>query len=463
MSSNSDPFFVSTENEKNEDIDRFFVEPKEQGGLLGTPRQLGVYTQEALSQIGGGIGDVQRFVNDLIASGFSKIGAEKFAEQYRQSGLNFPTSEQIRDKMNEVFQAKFAPESEEEKLRAEKIGMGVSLATPSIFGRLPALRSAVAAGSSYLGEKGSEILGLPKEQQKMVGNITGILPLIAKGQIRPTEKEAEELYETGKKIGLTEEQLTPLLNLRTKKVVEGTKLHDLLTDTKSILGKSYDDLKNLPSMNKNLPLKNRVNLIKELDGIKTEISHIPAPTPEQKAAISYIDEAINGIKNNKGTTGKGLINLWQGINKEFGGTTGTRLEGLKNSIGNAIHSSDPQAFKEYKHINDLYERMKSFRQIGQDKIDKFVKSGGKVAGAVIGFHVGHIPGALLGLASEKAVEKISEKLLLDPNWQNITKTSLKALVNNSPKIAQMAITQLENKVKEEMPDEYKEIDWEKLK
>ena len=42
-------------------------------------------------------------------------GAEKFAEQYRQSGLNFPTSEQIRDKMNEVFQAKFAPESEEEK------------------------------------------------------------------------------------------------------------------------------------------------------------------------------------------------------------------------------------------------------------------------------------------------------------------------------------------------------------
>ncbi len=456
-----DPFFVSQEKTQ----DPFFIseEPEEKRGLLGTPRELGVYSQEAASQVLGGLGDFQKFVNNLISSGFSKIGAEKLAKEYEKSGIDFPTSEQIRDKLNEIFEAKFAPETPEEKRKAEKIGMGASLATPSIFGRIPLLRSVLSAGASYLGEKGAEFSGASENQQKIAGGILGAIPLILKGQVRPTQKESEELYETGKKVGLSDEQMAPLLSLKTKKAVEGSKFHESLTSTKSILGKAYDNLKNTPSMIQNLPLKSRANLIKELDSIKTELGHIPAPTPEQKSAISFINESIEGIKKNKGTTGKGLINLWQGINKEFGGTTGTKLEGLKNAIGNSIHSVDPQAFKEYKHLNDLYGRMKKFQIVGQDKLDKFIKEGGKLGASLLGFHFGSLPGALLGYISEPALEKIQENLLMNPKWQNIGRTTMKAVVNNSPKIAQVAMTQLQNKVKEDMPDIYEEIDWENLK
>ncbi len=447
---------------QEEDIEQYFEPKKEEGGLLGTPRQLGVHAQEAVSQVIGGFGgDLERQINEWMQAGLSKIGAEKLAKSYAKSGTTLPTSEQVREYLNNLFEGKFAPETEEEKTQAERTGFGASLMTPSILGKgFSAGRAALAPIFQMIGEKGVELSGGSPQAKKIAGAISSIIPLVVKGQVRPHEKELEELYETGKKVGLSDEELTPLLNLRTTKVIENSPLHGIINNVKTVLGSAYERLKKLPKMTSQVPSQQKEKLLSELRTIGSELRTTPRMTPQQESAVKFIDETIDNITKN-GTTGEGLVNYWQGINQEFGGTAGTKLEGLKNAIASTLNSIDPAIAKDYYNTNSLYERMKSFSVIPHDKMVEFLEKGKPWAAALVGFNLG-LKNLALSWAGLKTIEIINKNLLMNPKWQNIVKTTQKAIINKSPRLGQLAMRQLKDKVKEELPDEYNDVKWEEI-
>ena len=68
-------------------------------------------------------------------------------------------------------------------------------------------------------------------------------------------------------------------------------------------------------------------------------------------------------------------------------------------------------------------------------------------------------GAATAIFGEILARNIATKMLTDPRWQGILRNTMKAAQKNSRGAALTAYGQLKEKVKEDFPNEYENIDW----
>jgi len=307
-----------------------------------------------------------------------------------------------------------------------------------------------------------------KEWEENLSLITSLVTPLPTGKTKAIDpRTASKLYKAGKSLGLSAKELTPLIQGEVKTSVLGkfakkTKaLKKTLDMTEGKLSDIYTGIKESASKFPKIPGKDTSNLIDKFQDIKFGLQKTLQPSPDKKAAIGFIDAAIEKA-NNFGTSPEELINFYQDINNavNWNAIKGGRkvLSNLKSPIIETLESTNPKIAKDFVGANALWSKLKGFeKQIGIPKIEKYIDYG-EAPALLASLAFGNY-GKAATTASAIAFRRVATKLLSDPKWQNIHARILSSIKNQTPAQATKLLQILKNRIKTEMPKEYEGIDW----
>lgn len=391
-------------------------------------RELGRAAKVVGSTLVGMPGDISQ-----LAQKIPKFLSEKITGQQLPEGIDksirdlspfgqLPTSEEITQDV-EQFAPDLAPKNEQEKEFEENLSLLASILTPG-----PKSKAAAAF-------------------------------------VDP--KKASQLYRAGRSLGLTAEQLTPLFQGESKSAVLGKfakktpVLKRSFASTEAALSDAYSGLKEQAGKLPRFRANEANKLIDKFEDIKISLEKTLQPSPDKKAAISFIDGAIEKA-NNFGTSPEELLNFYQDINLAVNWNAirgGKKVLGqLKIPIKDVLNETHPDLWKKFEDTNQLWGRLKNIeKKIGLPKIEKYIQLG-EGLGLLTGLAFGNV-GAILPAASTFAGRRIATKLLTDPKWQSLHKKALHAIKTENVSLGNKTLQIIKEKTKKELPEEYEEIEW----
>lgn len=345
---------------------------------------------------------------------------------------------------------------------AEFIGEGAAIPGGGIKA-LAGLGASGSAGQTIRELGGPEGLATATE----IGGT--LIPSVISGKLIPKGKEAKETVEAGRKLGLTEKQITPLIQGEQKASIlshtarKGTKTKKLFASIKESLGDSYQNIKERVKDYGNVDSKNRHLLIDKFTDIKDDLQKTLAASPDKEGAIKFINEAINKVSTH-GASPEELINFWQDINKSVkwnsihGGKKSLTM--LKQPILEVLSNVSPIAAKDFELTNDLYSKYSQIsKKLKPNLVDSFVNKGEVLAAvpSALALATGnYLP--LISLGGEVAARLIGREMLINPYFQNIATKLVKNFNQSSLKGIEESVKQ----VKEYMERKYPNERWEFL-
>lgn len=378
-----------------------------------------------------------------IARGALK-GVLELGEAFGGSGEKKINSQKRMESLREALPSE---ESEMTKKR-ERFGelLPSAIAGP---GGIPQaiLRTGLAVEGGNIGE------AIGGQTGKAIGEI---LPYIAPNstqllQARNAAQQAQ--IDFGRKMGLTEEQLTvatksdswwnrQLSHLTTRR--GGTESR--INETKKALGKVYDDLEKLPEAQAVLSQNNGVDLLNRMTQTLNDV-----PVELRKKVIPDIIEHFN-----KPLTGESLMKLYKKINYhigEIGGDVGKRLGGIQQDIRTSISQASPQLGMDFTLANKLYSNFSGMASKLKPNLVTDIVSASKALGTIVGLTTGNYVMAAQ-FAGPFAVRKLASELLLNPRLQNLDKKMLLALNDNKISAANQILEQIKREIKDSVPEYY---------
>jgi predicted nucleic acid-binding Zn-ribbon protein len=326
-----------------------------------------------------------------------------------------------------------------------------------------ALKTAAAAGAAGQSVRES---GAPEALATGTELIASLAPGGISKNLAPASKSAQKIIRSGKQLGLTDAQITPLIQGEKKAATlskvakKGEKTRNLFGSIKEKLGDTYSSLKEMPEAKKILSLDERSSLGKNLTKIEAELSKTLSPSPDKKAALDYIEKAIQTLHTHD-VSPEYLMNFWQDINKSI---NWNRIQGgkkslasLKAPISEALKKTSPQIAETFEQTNELYSKYAQIaKKLKPDIVDSFLNKGEVVALAPAAFSLMHgNPGLLIGLAGEKAIRILSREMLINPYFQNIGNK----LVNNFNEASLMQVRRSLDDVRTYLDKKHPEEDW----
>jgi len=336
----------------------------------------------------------------------------------------------------------------------------------------PLTSKSIQSGIEKLAPSTAPLNESEKEWEDNLSLLTSLVLPVPGGQSKFVRKGNKKLiYETGKRIGLSEKEIAPLLHgnvtekLLGKLAKKSKEAHTALKNTEAALGNVYDVITDKASKLPQLHAHDTIKLIDKFEDISMGLKKTLGSSPETKSVVKFIDEAIEKA-NNFGTSPEELINFYREINKmvNWNSVKGGKktLEALKKPIFKTLSSIYPKLAKDLTDTNALYSKMKGVQKaLGVNKIQEYIDAGATTAflGSIFTGNLDLAEKIAVGYAGKKALGKISAKLLTDPKWQNLHSKISVAIKNKSIKGSSAILQILKNKVKEDLPEEYKEINW----
>lgn len=372
----------------------------------------------------------------------------------------FPTSKNIQEKIENVTgigEGK-TPEGRIAGRGAEFISEGA--ATGGGAKALIGLGLSGLAGQGIRESGGGEGLASTVE----IGG--SLAPSVISKKLIPTGKGTKDIVEAGRKVGLSESQITPLIQGEKKAATlskvarKGSKTKELFNSIKESLGDSYQNIKNSVSNIGNVNAANQKVLIDKFTIIKDDLQKTLKASPDKEAAINFITDAIKKVLK-KGASPEELINFWQDINKsvKWNSIQGGKksLTKLKEPILEVLNNVAPQAAKDFELTNSLYSRYSQIsKRLKPDIVDSILNKGEILAAPAAGIAlVQGNPWALIGLGSESAIRLLGREMLINPYFQNISKK----MVRNFNQGSIRAVTESVNQVKDYMRRKHPNEDW----
>lgn len=344
---------------------------------------------------------------------------------------------------------------------AEFVGEG--LATGGGAKALASLAGAGLAGQGVRESGGPESLATAVE----IGG--SLAPSLVSKKLIPTGKGAKDIVEAGRKVGLSESQIAPLIQSEGKTAViskvarKGTKTKKLFSSIKESLGDSYNTIKSSPQANVKIPNQQQINLRKEFGEIRNQLSKTLSPSPDKEAAIKYIEKSLETLRD-VDVTPEYLINFWQDINKsvKWNSISGGKkaLTALKDPISNTLKKVSPKLAEDFELTNKLYSKYAEIsKKLKPGLVDSFVNKAEIVSGIPSGIALATgNPLPLMGLGGEVATRLLAREMLINPYFQNIGKK----LVTNFNQSSTKGVTELVNQVKDYMKRKHPQENWEFL-
>jgi len=331
-------------------------------------------------------------------------------------------------------------------------------------------RTAMYGAGAGIAGQGLREAGAPEYAATGTEIAGSLLPSGISKRVAPRSSSAQILAEGGRKLGLSEKQLAPLMHSEKKLATlsniakKGEKTKNVLASVKEKLGDSYSNIKeSLAKSGKVSPLIQK-ETTQKFQKIRNDLGKTLHPSTDKEAAIKFIDSAIEKM-DKTGATPEELINFWQDINKSVrwnsiqGGKKS--LSRLKEPIMSALNKVDPLAAKDFEMTNQLYSKYAQVaKRLKPGIIDTFISKAEILGIPSAGFAlVEGNPWVLGGLASEAGLRTLAREMIINPYFQNISNKLVKNFNSGSVK----AIKDLTNQASEYMTRKYPDEDWEFLK
>lgn len=320
----------------------------------------------------------------------------------------------------------------------------------------------VLGGSGLLGQ-GSREIGAPEFVSSGIEIAAPLLQGSISGKLAPS-KGVKTTVEAGRKIGLSEKQIAPLIQGEAKTAIlskiarKGTKTKERFAGIKESLGDSYNKIKLAPEAKIKLPNIEQISLRKEFGGIRNELTKTLAPSPEKEAAIKYVEEALNTLRN-VDVTPEHLVNFWQDINKSvnWNSISGGKkaLAQLKEPVSKVLKKVSPSLAEDFEMTNQLYSKYAQIsKKLKPDLVDSFVNKGEIIAGFPAGLAIAQgNPYPLLALGGEVATRLMAREMLINPYFQNMAKKLVTNFNSASTKGVQELVTHVKDYMKRKHPNE----------
>lgn len=326
--------------------------------------------------------------------------------------------------------------------------------TPSILGLPGASLETIPriAGASVLGETAKE-LGAPEWLQTAAELTAYIGPDVTKKLLASGSNK--ELIEFGRKMGMSDEALTPLLQSETKQKWL-SKLIPRRGATESALKKSKGELSDVySSIQKSeealVPISERSseNLLSKIDDILFEM-----PSDVRSKIRDDLKDLIS-----KPITGESLINFWADINHNLGPST-KQLSLLKDPIQKTLTELSPSLSKDFSLINDLHSKYYKLAGRLKPNLMSDIVSAAEAIGVggstLLALTTGYYP-TLVGIVAEKAAKKLAQQMILNPHLQQLSKKMVVAINQNKYSLAKKISEDFENEIKKFDPESAKKI------
>lgn len=455
-------------------------------GFLDTTRDIGEQIiSKGISGIGGAYGNLLETFG-LQPQDISEAEKQKYDQEFDilekiQKGER-PSMQDLQDLSDSDFIPRFSrlPTSQEIEKNIEKAtGIGEGK-TPSgrILGRgskffgeaLPipggGLKTLLGLGASGVAGQTIREAGGPEALATTVEIGGSLIPSIVQGKVVPRGVEAKEIAQAGRSIGLTEKQITPLIQGEKKvatlsKVArKGEKTKERFQSIKESLGDSYSNIKASKEAKVKLPNKEQIQLRKSFSDIRNEMSKTLAPSPEKEAALNYIEKSLETLRDTN-VTPEYLVNFWQDINKtvKWNSIQGGKkaLSKLKEPVSEILKKTSPKLAKDFEMTNKLYEKYaKISKKLKPDIVDAFLNKAEVIAIPATGIAlVQGNPWPLIAVGAESSIRILAKEMLINPYFQNIGSKLVKNFDQGSIK----GVTELVNQAKDYMSRKYPEEDW----
>lgn len=360
---------------------------------------------------------------------------------HRKNGkLTFPEQQNFTEQLEEAFPG-------EEGFGQKAIRRGLAQAPTAIaFPGSGALQAGTRAGLAGLAGQTAEELGAPKWAQTIAEIGAYIGPDITKKLL--AEGKNKELIEAGRKLGMTDEQLTPLLQSERKQrflsklAPKRGKTQKVLKETKTGLGKAYEAIKNSQQATSQIPTQSQDIFFNKMGKL---LEDMPANVRNK-----IYEDAKDLVS--KPITGQTLINFYQDINANLGHKT-QQLTRLKKPIQEALSSISPELGQDFSNLNKLYGKYFPIANKLKPKLADDILSGVEKAGVLGSFIFGY-PIPLAHLAGQHTLRKISSQMLLNPRFQQHGKKLVEALNQNKFSTAKKVIDLIAKEIKPDSEEIY---------
>lgn len=398
------------------------------------------------------------FVPDVI----KKLG-EKFPKI-------FPTHEQAAERIGKGIEEKgnvVLPK--EGRGFIEKGSIGAGRAVPILLTRASPLIKGAAIGTAAATEA-SDL----SEGGKLAGNLSipaliSIIHSIVTKKYHPPKGEATHLYNEGKRLGMTDKQLAPILATegqieRHGVLASGTRgTKKAFEQTGEVLGNVIEDMQNRPANTRPYSSRQQANLLSDLTSQRNKIEgRTHSLSTQEKSAVDFIDNAISDIQQN-GATNKQVVGTWRSINRS--GANNRDIQSVKDSLLKSISATDKQLAEDLVATNKLYSQyISNVKEINPSQFNAFVDAGElqDLLAAVFTGKPETLAKQILNMASLGTLRKISSSILTDPTAQSLVRNFGKAVRDGRKASALATGNQLKEYVRKNLPKEYDEVDWEAL-
>lgn len=297
--------------------------------------------------------------------------------------------------------------------------------TMSAFPGVSQLSSAVRSGMAGFAGEGAKEAGFGEIGQTAAELTAFMGPDLARRLI--SSGNDAQIIDFARRFGMTDEQITPLLQSEFKQrwlsrlSSKGESAQGRIEDTRQGINRIYQTLEHSPAAGLEISEAQNGRLI---NGVQSILNDLPRNISGQ------IEGDLADLLNNP-ITGNTLMNFWRDVNSRYN-LNRQQLQRLKSPIRQAINSISPELGRDFEQMNNLYSR---FFPIARrlrpsqyaDAITQAEIYGG--IGSVFAAMLGS-PGALYGLIGKKAVNLISQEMLLNPRFQQLARKTVESMNEN---------------------------------
>ena len=306
--------------------------------------------------------------------------------------------------------------------------------------------------AGFAGE-GAKELGAPEWAQAAAELTAFIGPDITK-KILSSGKN-EQLIEFAKKMGMSDEQIAPLLNsdFKTKWLAKLAPKRGstakALEESKKGIQSVYGAVQNSAAAAKEISEVANGKLINEL---RHQISQMPSEVRGK------IEQDLADLLNNK-ITGKSLINFYSDVNHYLSGNT-KQLATLKEPIKKALGTISPELSKDFDLVNQLYTKYYPISaKLRPDLVSDLITAGealGLGASLVGAVTTGYVSPVITFLG-EKVGRKVAQQLLINPRFQQIGQKMGNAIAEGKYEIVKKLLNEYSSEISKYSPEAGKEL------
>ena len=279
------------------------------------------------------------------------------------------------------------------------------------------------AGGGPIAQTAAEIIpfGIPKFGRKII----------------PSSKEQKAVLDLGRKYGLSEKQLAPLMPENAKRKVfgkiatKGETTTEALKETKRGISDIYKALQQYPGTQNVLPMQDFHHFAQEMNKIGMSMPHALRTQLKHDAA-----DLLNAAQKRGGITGDELMNFFHDISSRYNLGKET-LQRFKGPVMEALKKISPEAGADFEIANKMYARYaKMAKTLAPAEYEGLLDLGKSyaTAAAVAAGDVSTI-GKIMGYAT---MRKFAKAMVTNPRLQNINKQIEEAIKkHNVPMIGKL--------------------------